>query len=71
MAVALPVTEAISIEMDGDGGIKIRSSQNVIQYIFKPVNLQALWYVSYHLSLAPSLWKLGSDGALLPQNLSS
>lgn len=46
VAVALPVTEAISIEMDGDGGIKIRSSQNVIQYIFKPVNLQALW-VSY------------------------
>ena len=43
VAVALPVTEALSIEMDGDGGIKIRSSQNNIQYIFKPVNLQALW----------------------------
>ena len=41
--MALPVTKGVSIEMDGDGGIKIRSSQNNVQYIFKPVNLQALW----------------------------
>ena len=43
VAMALPVTKGMSIEMDGDGGIKIRSAQNHGQYIFKPVNLQALW----------------------------
>ena len=45
VAMALPVTKGVSIEMDGDGGIKIRSSQKNVQYIFKPVNLQALWWV--------------------------
>ncbi|KAL5256171.1 hypothetical protein ACHWQZ_G011404 [Mnemiopsis leidyi] len=50
VAMALPVTKGVSIEMDGDGGIKIRSSQNNVQYIFKPVNLQALWVAYSYLN---------------------
>ncbi|XP_063695057.1 uncharacterized protein LOC134826569 isoform X4 [Bolinopsis microptera] len=50
VAMALPVTKGMSIEMDGDGGIKIRSAQNHGQYIFKPVNLQALWVAYSYLN---------------------
>ena len=41
--MALPVTKGLNIEMDGDGGIRLITSQNGVEYIFKPVNLQALW----------------------------
>ena len=45
VAMALPVTKALKTEMDGDGGMRIRSTENDMHYVFKPVNLQALWLV--------------------------
>ena len=48
VAMVLPITKGTYIKMDGDGGIRItsRDPANMVEYVFKPVNLQALWWVA-------------------------
>ena len=45
IAMALPITSSVLMAMDGDGGMALNTPVGSSKYVFKPVNMQALWYV--------------------------
>lgn len=43
VAMALAVWNDMEVDLDGDGGLKIKYRGDKHQYLFKPINIQTLW----------------------------
>lgn len=47
IGLVLPIWASTKVELDGDGGISVDSAGSM--HVFKPVSVQAMWYVSSRL----------------------
>ena len=65
IAMALPITSSVLMAMDGDGGMALNTPVGSSKYVFKPVNMQALWYVCGGRWRGPSFYY--STG-IVPEN---
>ncbi len=44
IGLVLPIWASTKVELDGDGGISVDSAGSM--HVFKPVSVQAMWYVT-------------------------